>query len=444
MTEPGDVLLIRPVRVNGFRVAAGARTLTGRHLLVVPYYYPPFSGSRNRWPALARYLRLNGHKVTILATDVYGRLGDDDELGVVRVGDLRSVGPFRRLLRRGDVPVAGATAPERPPTALLTKVFVPDAYVATWLPAALIRVRRILSRSTVDVLVTSGPPDSMHLLGLLVGKSRPAWVADFRDGWCFEPLREPFPTAPQRALDRWLERKVARTAEVAIGATKPIADDLSERLGARAAYVPNAWDPAEGALGVAPSSEPAGGVRLVYTGTLSGVRGSSPVPLLQALRIVCAEADVPRLQLVLAGRLTDAERRLIEVSGVADAVSYVGLLERRDALALQRSADALLLLTSRNSSEATGKLFEYLGAERPILALAEANEAERIVRETNTGVTVSPDDVDAIVAALRRVASGELARAYAPRDIERFTYPGPAEKMAEIMEEAILRHRSTT
>jgi glycosyltransferase involved in cell wall biosynthesis len=413
--------------------------------VVVPYYFPPFTGSGNRWPALARYLRRAGHQVTIVATDLYGRLDNDDELGVVRVGDLRSSGPVRRLLRRGDVPVAGGAAEESPQTALLTKVFVPDAYVVSWLPTALISLRKILARSTVDVLVTSGPPESMHLLGLLLGKRRPAWIADYRDGWCFEPLREPFPTAPQRALDSWLERKVAGTADVAVGATKPIADDLGERLRAHAAYVPNAWDPEEKVGSrFAPPAEPARGVRLVYTGTLSGVRGSSPEPLLQALRIVRAEADVPRVQLVLAGRLTAAERHLIEESGVAEAVSYQGLLEREDALALQQSADGLLLITSKNSSEATGKLFEYLGAKRPILALAEGNEAARIVRETNTGITVQPDDVEAIVAALRRFASGELTRAYAPRGTERFTYPGPSATMAALIEEAIQRHRQAT
>jgi glycosyltransferase involved in cell wall biosynthesis len=411
-------------------------------MVVVPYFYPPFPGSGNRWPTLVRYLRRAGHTVTVLATDAFGRINSDDELGIVRVGDLRSSGPLRRLLQRGDLPVAGATTPEIPPTALLTKVLVPDAYVVSWLPAALVSLRRILTRSAVDVLVTSGPPDSTHLLGLLLGRRRPAWIADFRDGWCFEPLREPFPTSPQRAMDRWLERRVASTADVAVGATRPIADDLAGRLGAQAAYVPNAWDP-EARIGSDPQTAAEGfGVRLVYTGTLSGVRGSSPEPLLRAMRIVLDEAALPALRFVVAGRLTATERNLIDRSGVAEAVVHLGVLDRADALALQRSADALLLLTSRNSSEATGKIFEYLGAKRPILALAEGNEAARIVRETNTGISVPPDDVNAIAAALRQVASGDLSRAFAPHGLDRFTYPGPADAMAELVEEAILRRRS--
>jgi glycosyltransferase involved in cell wall biosynthesis len=429
-------------RIAVDRPRSAVDRMTARHLLVVPYFYPPFSGSGNRWPTLARYLRRAGHTVTILATDAFGQLSVDDELGIARVHDLRSIRPLRRLLRRGDLSVAGATAPEVAPTALLTKVFVPDAHVVSWLPAALVSVRRILAHSAVDVLVTSGPPDSTHLLGLLLGRRRPAWIADFRDGWCFEPLRESFPTAPQRAMDRWFERRVAQTAEVAVGATRPIAEDLAERLGARAAYVPNAWDPEARIGSDVPTAAEGFGVRLVYTGTLSGVRGSNPEPLLRAMRIVLDEAALPPLRFVVAGRLTAAERNVIDRSGVADAVVHLGVLDRADALALQRSADALLLLTSRNSSEATGKLFEYLGARRPILALAEGNEAARIVRETNTGITVSPDDVDSIAAALRRVASGELSRGFTPQGLDRFTYPGPADAMAELVEEAILRRRS--
>jgi glycosyltransferase involved in cell wall biosynthesis len=414
--------------------------MTPRRLVVVPYYYPPFPGSGNRWPAMARHLRRAGHKVTIFATGAYGRLPDDHEMDVVRVGDLASIRSLRRVLRRGDLIVAGGEGHTTSSSALLTKVLVPDSYAVSWLPAALVAVRRHLARHEVDCLVTSTPPESNHLLGLLLGSRRPAWLADFRDGWRFEPLREPFPTAAQRALDAWLERRVAHTADVVVGATRPIAEDLERRLGARAAYVPNGWDAEAAVDSPADARNSSGeGVMLVYTGTLSGIRGSDPTPLLRALSTVLAEPELPRIRVVLAGRLTAAERALIESCGVGDAVEHLGVLDRSAALALQRSADALILLTSRNSSEATGKIFEYLGAGRPIVALAENNEAERIVRETNTGVTVPPDDVGAIATALRRVATGELAAAYAPRNLEQFTYPRPADAMAEAVENAIRR-----
>src|SRR3954464_6788847 len=129
--------------------------MTPRRLLVVPYFYPPFSGSGNRWPTLARYLRRAGHEVTVVATDAYGRLADDDELDIVRVRDLRSLEPLRRLLGRGSAAELGGSHAEVPPGPLLTKVLVPDAHVAGWVPAALVRLRAILSQSAYDVLITS-------------------------------------------------------------------------------------------------------------------------------------------------------------------------------------------------------------------------------------------------------------------------------------------------
>jgi glycosyltransferase involved in cell wall biosynthesis len=393
---------------------------------------------------MARHLRALGNSVTLVASDAWGRLPDDEELGVLRVGDLRTAPPLRRLFGRGKLLVAGDTETlERPPTPLITRVPVPEMNVVTWLPALVVAMRRLLTQRTFDCLVTTSPPESSHLVGLALGKRRPAWLADFRDGWTFEPWREPFPTAAQRALDAWLERRVVQTAEVVVGATRPIAEDFEQRFGAGAVWVPNGWDPASEPP-LEPSTEASSdgeAVTLVHTGTFSGLRGRDPEPLLRAMQIVAAEPRLPRLRLVLAGPLSTTDRDLIDRSGVAEQVEYRGMLEHPAALALQRAAGALLLMTSEGASVATAKIFEYVAAGRPIVALAEGDEAARIVRDTNTGVIVPPSDVDAIAAALRRVASGELARAYAPRNLERYTYPGPAEAMAELLEEAIRRRR---
>lgn len=193
---------------------------------------------------MARHLRKAGHRVTIVATDAYGVLENDDELGVVRVPDLRTWPPLRWALRRGDlVAASGDISDEAPSPAILTKVLVPDAYVVSWLPFAFRALRRLCREDHVDCLVTSSPPESVHLLGLALGRKRPTWIAEFRDGWSFEPMREEFPTGFQRTLDHWLERRVVVTADRAVGVTKPIADDLAERFGVDAGYVPNAWDP---------------------------------------------------------------------------------------------------------------------------------------------------------------------------------------------------------
>lgn len=416
-----------------------------RRLLVVSYGHPPSPGvGGTRWLSMARHLRRLGHSVTIVASDAWGTLSEEAELDVVRVRDPKSARKLRSLLRRGKLRQEGdRDLLERPPGRLLTGVLVPEMNVATWLPQAALAVRRLLARSAYDCIVTSSPPESSHLIGLLLGSERPAWVADFRDGWTFEPYRPGFPTGLQRRLDLSLERRVVRSAEVAVGATQPIADDLSRRFGAFAACVSNGWDPDSAPHSARPPAvrPGAGGVRLVYTGKLSGEWGRDPAALMHALRAVSAETNEPQLRFLHAGRLSTEERALIDRTDAADVVENLGILDRAGALALQRSADALVLLTSRNSSEATGKVFEYLFSGRPIIALAERNEAARIVRETNTGITVPPDDVEAIAAALRRVVSGELMGEYAPRNLDQYEYPRLAEQMAELIEEAIRRRR---
>ena len=97
----------------------------------------------------------------------------------------------------------------------------------------------------------------------------------------------------------------------------------------------------------------------------------------------------------------------------------VGSLERSEALGLQRRADTLLVLAEGNEvrparSVATGKLFEYLGAGRPILVLGEESEAARIVREAQAGIVAPGDDPRAIADVLERLVRREVGPPPAP------------------------------
>jgi glycosyltransferase involved in cell wall biosynthesis len=423
-------------------------TLPSLRILVCTHQYPPMpSVGGNRWLAMSKYLRRAGYEVEVLTTAAFGSLLDDAEQGVHRAYDLVGARWLRGAVRRPSLPEPGKPAVEdTPPPAIVTKLVVPDHCAVTWVPFATREARRLLGRRRFDCVVTTSAYESAHLIPLLLGRRRPAWVADFRDGWTFHAWREPFPTRAQRRLDAALERRVVTTADRVTCVELPVAGDLNARFGIGAVPVPNGWDPElaweAAAAPTAPELDPER-LAIVHTGKLTGPWGRDPAPLLEALRRVRDDspATAERLQLVLAGRLDRNERELIESFGLGDRVRILGPLPRAESIALQRRADAVVAITAPDLPwELPGKLFEYLGSGRPILALAAGNEAARIVAETSTGVTVPPDDVDAIVVALRRVASGELERAYAPRNLERYTYPGPAERMAEVVEEAIRRH----
>jgi glycosyltransferase involved in cell wall biosynthesis len=415
--------------------------MRSRRLLVVTYHWPPFTGAgAARWSSMVRHLRLLGHEVTVLTTSLWDPPTGAAAEGVVRTRDLAAAGTLRRLLRR---PAADAAAPaaDEPSGGLRSRLLVPDPYVVSWAPFAASAARRLIRSRRIDCVITSSPPDSVHLAGLWLGGLRPPWIAELRDGWTYEPLRPPFATAWQRRLDARLERRVALTADGLAAATEPLAADLEHRFGRPAATIGNAWDPLlEPEIAAAePTALEADRVSLVYTGSLGGIRGHDDRGLLAALREISRDDPdlAGGLRLVIAGPLTAAERGELASPDLAPVVRTVGELSHAEALRLQRQADALLLVTSRDASIATGKLFEYLAAGKPIVALAGENEAAATVAATRTGRVVEPDDVPGIRRALADVASGDLEREYEPRDLDRHVYPAPAIALSELIDRVL-------
>jgi glycosyltransferase involved in cell wall biosynthesis len=420
--------------------------MPARRLLVVTYFHPPDPTGGHRWAAMGHWLRSLGHEVTTITASAWGTLDDDLATDTHRTGDLVASSLLRRLLRRP--PFASstgsrATVVESP--IALTRNVVPDIGLATWVPGALMATRRLVRERGIECVVTTSPMPSTHTIGLMLGRARPAWIADFRDGWRYEPLRPPWPTRAQDRLDGAIERRVVRSAEAVVGVTRPIAEDFSTRLGVATTHIPNGWDPRWDARASQASEvelEPST-VSVVHTGKMSGDVGTDPTPLFAAMRWI--ELNRPdaaqRLRLVLAGQ---PDSRLHELLEDADSttVRYVGQLSRAGSIALQRSADALLLITpSLRPSVASGKLYEYLAAGKPIIALAKGSEAAQIIQATRTGVTVAHDDVEGIARSLLAAVDGTLAETYAPRDRDRYVYPAPAEEMADLVERAIERRR---
>jgi glycosyltransferase involved in cell wall biosynthesis len=420
-----------------------------RSILLVAYFYPPCTDAGAHRPAaMVKYLRRAGHRVTVLTTAAYGRSSDDatGADGVVRTADLQLARARLRGKDRVQAMYEADTYSGRPHP--LSRVLVPEPLVLAWVPFALPRALRLHRARRFDAVITTSPPESAHLVGRALARRGAAWVADVRDAWTFEPLRPPFPTRAQRRLDDRLERGLLRAADVVTSVSRPAADDLRSRVGADVELVPNGWDPE-----LAPPAGGSGGdaaarlldpdrVSLVYTGRF-GSYGRDPRPLIAAIRELAASEpkSAARLELVLAGPFTQEELQILHTNVAPARITAVGSLPRPDALALQRAADALLLLASPTRSQlANLKLFEYLAAGRPLLALAGGTEAGRIVAETGAGEVVRSDDVPAIVEALRRLAGGETEPPD-PDRVREYSYPAVAERMADAVERAIAASR---
>ncbi len=416
-----------------------------RRILVVSYYYPPDqSVGSHRWSALVRHLRRLDYDISVLTTSAFGSLPADGDR-IFRTADLTASPLLRRVLRRPQLAKDGAPASVAAPIPpLLLNALVPDPWAASWMPFALCSARLRLLRVRYDCIVTNSRPNSIHLVGLLLGSARPAWVADFEDGWRFDPLSDEWPTRVHDRLDASLEARVVRAADRVVCVSQSTAADFSHRFGIEADYVPLGWDPdldIEVKSARPPALDPAR-VNIVHTGALTDTAGRDPRGLFAALRRLAQEhpGAADRLRFVLAGALSAPDRLVLDESGLDRMVVHVGALPRAGSLALQRQADALLLMTGEHVSQLPGKVCEYLAASRPVIALARPdNEGARVIRQTGTGIVVSPDDIDGVLDALLCAVDGRLQRSYRPTGLERYRYPAPAEAFADAIERAIAR-----
>jgi glycosyltransferase involved in cell wall biosynthesis len=412
-----------------------------RRILLVSYFYPPCTDTGAHRPtSMVKYLRRAGHDLTVLTTSAYGSLPDDTEQGIVRTADAQL---WRAKVRGGDHVGSlydADTYSGKPHP--LSKVIVPEPLAWAWAPFARRRARALHRADHFDCVITTSPPESAHSVGRSLQRRGAAWVADVRDAWTFEPLRPTFPTSLQRRLDERLERRTLGAADAVVCVAEPAARDLRARGIADPVLIRNGADPE-----LLAAADPASvadlldreRISLVYTGRF-GSTGRDPIPMLEALSALAAErpAEAARLELVVAGPLTDAERQAFGRDVAPARIAVVGTLDRERALAVQRAADALLLIAHPVRSQlANFKLYEYLNAGPPVLALAAGTEAGNVVQSFG-GTVIPAGDVAAIVDALSLVAKRGLPVSDPDARAEH-AYPAVASRMEAAVELAIKR-----
>ncbi len=392
-----------------------------RTILIIAHEYPPiYSAGAERIRNFARYLPEFGYRRLLLTTGRYGGLASDAMENVYRAADLthRVLG----FLRRKRITTATQAAQFRVATIpneslagrLRDAIMIPDTKLGWLLPAVALG-KRLIAAQRPALIFSSSPPETAHLIADRLHQATGIpWVADLRDGWLYEP---PNPAIRQPRLRRWLEgrleRSMARHASALVTATAPIAEDLQRRYHLepqRVVVIHNGYERGE-YIGLTRQRQPDGLFRLTYTGSLSSSRqGTSPAPFFAAVAEIVRADPVTPLRVHVIGEVSEAEKRAAEASGLKDYITFSPAVSRREAHQHQLDADALLLITAPGQrSVATLKLFDYIGAGVPILALAKDNVAAEIVMTYGLGVTAPPDDPKAIAAALRDLMSRQLA-----------------------------------
>ncbi len=385
-------------------------------VLLVTRHFPPGGGGGVQRPLkFATHLPALGIETHVLAPDVPGSLPDGAELELptqawihrVRYVGPRAGRPAERLLAKQGLARVGTQA------ALLgRRLLVPDENVP-WSTFALPIAIRLVRREKIDVVLTTSPPPSLHLLGAAVKRTTgAAWVADLRDPLTSHPHRRGYESQLARLKEAsvgGVGRLVASQADAIVAASEAIAEEARalEPKG-KVVTIANGCD-FDDFAGL--EHHTSGRLRITHTGHFHGKR--DPKPFLQAL----AESGLDDVVVRFAGDFRAADREYAESLGLGEKVELLGDVSRRRSLELQRDSEALLLLIpesgGRGRGVLTGKIYEYLAAERPILAVVPPDgAAARLVRDTGSGTVVPPDDVEAMREALlelhRRWREGSL------------------------------------
>lgn len=369
-------------------------------ILLITYHFPPFNQiGAVRLGKMAKYLREAGHEVRVLTADDYLRNSDleleipADEVIYTPWLDVNK--PGRLFYRQKGPVVQHADTP--PPHPMVEKMRLmyeaclnfPDDRVG-WLPYALTAGSRLIKEWRPDVIYASGAPFvALVAASRLAGQFGIPWVAELRDLWA-DNHNYRLPLWRQR-LDGWLERRILASAHGIVTVTEPWAETLSKKYGKPTVCIPNGFDPADFPERVAQDQDKV--LRLVYTGAFYPA-GQNPVPLFAALELLGPRSELVKVQFI--GTDPHLVRQLARNYGVASRLEFSPSIPYRESLLRQVQADVLLLLLWQTPPGCyPGKVFEYLGARRPILAVGPSTDiAAKLVGERAAGIiTDQPEEI---------------------------------------------------
>lgn len=411
-------------------------------VLMICYYFPPArNGGVERSIRFAYYLPEMGITPSVITTDLYGITPNAHHA-------TEPLSLYKRL--KGSYPAPTHT-PNAPTTQepsrwvrlLSTFFYVPDRAI-TWLPFALLKALW----QPADIIYTSSPPYSAHLLGMILkALRRKKWVADFRDPWTIDPIGGVLRTVQWRmSLEKRLEKWCFRYADAVILNTHSAYSAYIAQYPEYAhkchvvtnGYAPEAFEaPLKGIrqqLGIEPD------VMLIsHLGSLSRdvtVYGEQPfLPLLRAIRTLINVNLAQRLCFLFVGKVPNGFAKSVETMGLTDTVRLLGTLPHEDAISLMQESDALLLFdpTQDGTTYIRGKVYEYVASQKPIIGIVGDGATRTFLEEVGNMRLASPDSETAILTAFQHA----LAQDFLPLDPhfkhENISYRTLTHRLAELI-----------
>ncbi len=317
-------------------------------------------------------------------------------------------------------------------------LFIPDAR-ALWIKPSIRFLKKYLKHNPVDVIITTGPPHSMHLIGLgLKRKTGIKWIADFRDPWTnIDYANDLMLTKRSISKHKKLEKEVVENADAVIVVSKQMGNEFGLYKQANLHVIPNGFDEEDFSAQPIQQSKH---IILTHVGTIPPNRNN---PLLwdTFAKLVASRPELATsLKLVFVGNVDSAVVKSIKTSGIEHLCQFEGYVSHKKAIDFMAEASALLLLVNDSPNAQgilTGKLYEYMAAKRPILAYGpKKGNLDELLEETGSGKLFQHNDPHQVEEGLGWLINLHKTdfKAYNPEEVNNYSRKNQSLKVVKLLD----------
>ncbi|MGC1633238.1 MAG: glycosyltransferase family 4 protein [Gelidibacter sp.] len=387
---------------NSFPLGEMSEGQSGKKVLIITYYWPPAGGPGvQRWLKFVKYLPDYGiHPVVYIPKNPSYPMLDDTLMTEITKDVTILKHPIKEPYRFAEVlskkaskTMSSGVIPKEQKQSLIQQLmlyvrgnyFIPDARKA-WVKPSVSYLSEYLQKENIETVITTGPPHSLHLIGLkLKVQLGTKWIADFRDPWTTIGYHKKLKlSARATKKHEELEVKVLSTADHIIVTSDNTKKEFATKSKQSISVITNGYDYQQLPKGTKDQK-----FSLAHIGSL--LSGRNPKVLWKVLGELIQENDDFRQEFVLRliGLVSDVVLNEIRKFIPDNNIENVGYVNHTEALMYQRQSQLLLLIeidSEDTKAIIPGKLFEYMVAETPIIAVGpEDTDVERIIASTNTG-----------------------------------------------------------
>lgn len=372
-------------------------------VLIITYYWPPAGGPGvQRWLKFAKYLPESGIEPIIYTPENPSYPIEDKSLQKEVSPDLKIVRakiwePYQiaeKLNPKSKEYKAGHFEKSDKQSFLMKlsvfirgNFFIPDARIF-WVKPSVRSLKKYLTENQIDTIITTGPPHSMHLIGLKLKQINPnlKWLADFRDPWTQISYHSELKlTRKSQKKHKQLEKSVLENADCVIATSFTDAENYRTTGAKRVEVITNGFEEPDFRIGKFLTSK----FKLTYSGGLEIAR--NPLVVWKALQELMMENNAfsRKFELEFYGNLSTEVENSIKDNGLTDYLIKKGYVSHKESIQGIKNADLLLLANfpeEKSKGIIPGKLFEYMATGNPVLAIGpEGGDVAKILKETNSG-----------------------------------------------------------